>query len=82
MTFVHVEYPRMLHRPDGATCIVTNDEDRAAKLADGWNLRPGEPPPPVETPVVSSDPAPEFNSEPPSEPSAPTRRGRPRKSDA
>jgi hypothetical protein len=52
--FVHKEYPRMLHKPDGSTHIVNDDAERAAKLAEGWNLLPGEPP----APVVAPEPEP------------------------
>lgn len=72
----HLEYPRCLHRPDGSTCLVDNDEERDAKLAEGWNLRPGEAPAPVAPPTASTDPAPEFNQEPPSGWVEPKKRGR------
>ena len=42
--FVHQEYPKTLHRPDGSTCLVQDDAERDAKLAEGWNLRPGPAP--------------------------------------
>lgn len=43
------DYPRHLHKPDGSTCLVTNDDDKAAKLAEGWNLWPGDTPLPRPT---------------------------------
>lgn len=58
-TFVHQEYPKCLHKPDGSTCLVGNDAERDAKLADGWHLRPGPAPEPVAVeppPVVEDQP--------------------------
>ena len=76
----HIEFPRCLHGAGGKTLIVTNEEDRDRELANGWSLRPVmdavDPPAAVES-AASTDPAPEFNSEPPSgwvEPAA--KRGR------
>lgn len=40
--FTHLEYPRTLHKPDGSTCTVLNDDDCAAKQAEGWNKFPGD----------------------------------------
>ena len=37
----YIEYPRCLHKPDGSTCLVGNDAEKAAKLAEGWRLLPG-----------------------------------------
>ena len=34
------EYPRSLHRPDGSTRTVVNDDDKADALAEGWALDP------------------------------------------
>lgn len=61
------EYPRCLHGANGATCLVTNDEARDAKLAEGWSLRPV-----VDAPAT--EPAPVAQPEPVDD--APKKRGR------
>lgn len=41
MTFVHKEYPRVLHKAGGLVSPeVWSDEERDAKLAEGWSLLP------------------------------------------
>lgn len=40
-------YPRHLHKPDGSTCLVVNDDEKFTQLAAGWNLWPGPTPEPV-----------------------------------
>ena len=40
LPYVWKEYPRTLHRPDGTTCVVVNDDAKADALADGWALVP------------------------------------------
>lgn len=40
--YVYQEFPRMLHKPDGSTCVVADLDQKAAKLADGWYLSPGD----------------------------------------
>lgn len=62
--YVYKEYPRRLHQYGGAVCSVTTDEEKAAKLAEGWSLVPVLEPP---VPVVEAAPI-----------EAP-RRGRPRR---
>lgn len=37
------EYPRLLYKgAEHATCVVTDDEQRDAKLADGWSITPSD----------------------------------------
>lgn len=40
----YIEFPLHLHKPDGAYIEVTNAADRDARLAEGWNLKPGPAP--------------------------------------
>lgn len=46
-THPFIEYPRHLHRAHGVFCVVQNDAEKAAALADGWCLFPflGDAPP-------------------------------------
>lgn len=44
---VYQEFPRHLHKPDGSFVEVSNADDKATKLAEGWNLTPGPQPEPT-----------------------------------
>lgn len=37
---VFAEYPRHLHKPGGEYCVVLSDDEKAAKLKEGWGLTP------------------------------------------
>lgn len=37
-----LQFPQMLHKPDGSTLIVENSDARSAAFAQGWNERPGQ----------------------------------------
>lgn len=54
-------FPRMLHKAGEFRCIVQNDAERDAKLAEGWTLHYGEKcgPPPAPEPDPEPVPAPE-----------------------
>lgn len=68
----HKEYPRCLHKPGGATCLVESDEARDAKLAEGWSLLPV-----LDVPAPAAAPAPEPQADAePIEADAPKKRGR------
>jgi hypothetical protein len=56
MAYEYREYPRILYK-DGASVIVKSDEEKAAKLADGWSLSETAPLTP-EPPAVPDDPVP------------------------
>lgn len=60
------EYPRTLYRGVGVSTIVHSDEEKAAKLAEGWQL------------TEHASPAPEPAEPEP----VPVRRGRKPKADA
>lgn len=35
-----IEYPRHLHKAGGVFCVVESDEERDAKVEEGWSLQP------------------------------------------
>ena len=68
MSDTHLEYPRCLHKPGGAVCIVQNDTERDAKLAEGWQTAEGlfHPPAAAEAAPDSRLPTPDPPAEKPS----------------
>lgn len=38
--YTYREFDRILHKPDGSTCVVTNTEEKEAALKKGWLLAP------------------------------------------
>lgn len=81
--YVYQPYPKMLHKPGGAHCIVHTDAECDAKLADGWALQPVTDAPSIEALLppglqAGIDAAQAIASDAPVEP--PKRKpGRPRK---
>lgn len=76
MMFVHKEYPRMLHGAGGTYCLVNSDEERDAKLAKGWSMRPVMDAPPQEYAQVAEPDGGVVIEE------SPKKRGRKAKADA
>ena len=80
-SWTYVEYPRALHGAHGATVNVLNDEEKAAKLAEGWTLAPwsGDVSPEASVPwiTVDSEPAEDYVAGE----TYPKRRGRKAKAD-
>lgn len=38
--YQYKEFPRTLHKPDGRTLTVGNEDEREAALVEGWSLVP------------------------------------------
>ncbi len=60
--YVYREYPRCLYRADGSACVVNDDAEKRAALADGWYLtialaEAGPVPPTLRVSVVPPDEA-------------------------
>lgn len=62
MAYQYQEYPRRLYKYGCLPCSVENDEQKAAKLAEGWSLSHDlSVPEPEPAPPVVTEPAPEYD---------------------
>ncbi len=52
MAYEYQEYPRLLYKGVGVSCVVRSESEKKAQLADGWTLTEAEwSEPKAETPV-------------------------------